>query len=273
MSTDGHGFKLKGSLKRATLEYHYFTSKNWTLQEVGEFWDSVTDYDDINETTYSYYRRFTDSFLLAKEFVKSNSILMDIQARSGKGSEFWFQKGLIKKSYLIDFSDYLISLANDRLKNTQYDYEVIKVLDYRLPFSDCFFDLITSYETIEHIGNTELFMQELSRVLKPGGILILTCPNLLWEPMHWLSATFDIHHSEGPHRFLKRQKIIQLFKKYHLNILKEKTTVLIPFQSRLSITFNEFLEKILPEPMIRPIGLRRSFVGKKIETSEINISK
>jgi SAM-dependent methyltransferase len=34
-----------------------------------------------------------------------------------------------------------------------------------------------SFETIEHIGEQEEFIGELARVLKPGGVLILSCPN------------------------------------------------------------------------------------------------
>ena len=38
----------------------HIKNRDWTLQEVGQFWDSVADYDDINEQTYSYFRRFVD---------------------------------------------------------------------------------------------------------------------------------------------------------------------------------------------------------------------
>lgn len=46
-----------------------------------------------------------------------------------------------------------------------------------LSFSDNMFDRIVSCETIEHVPRPEKAIMELYRVLKPGGILYLTCPN------------------------------------------------------------------------------------------------
>lgn len=254
---------LSGAIKRLILEYRYFVCKKWSLREVGEFWDSVIDYDDINEATYPYYRRFTNSWDLVKDVVKDGMIMLDIQARSGKAAEFWFKKGLIKKAYLVDFSDYLLALAKERLKRTNYDYELLKVLDYNLPFDDAFFDFVATYETIEHIGDVNLFVKELSRVSKPGGIMVLTCPNILWEPVHWLAAIFNIHHSEGPHNFLRRKELLRLFRNNDLMILKENTTVIFPFNNRKLMTINEKMEKYLPKNIVRLIGLRRSFILRK----------
>jgi 2-polyprenyl-3-methyl-5-hydroxy-6-metoxy-1,4-benzoquinol methylase len=122
---------------------------------------------------------------------------------------------------------------------------------------------VVTYETIEHISNVDLFMEELTRVLKHGGVIVLTCPNILWEPMHWMAAVFEIHHSEGPHNFLKRKKLLQLFQKNKLRIMEENTTILLPFNNPLSIKLNKFLENMLSENVLKLFGLRRSFVLKK----------
>ena len=254
---------LSGTMRRFILEYRYFTCKNWTLPEVGRFWDSVIDYDEINEATYSYYRRFTNSWDLARDFVGSSMTMLDIQSRSGKGTEFWYEKGVIAKSYVVDFSDYLLDIARERLKRGNYNVELLKVQDYVLPFDDGFFDLVTTYETIEHMGDTDLFMKGISRVLKSGGIMVLTCPNILWEPVHWLAAILNAHHSEGPHNFLRRGKLLRLFHANNLKVLRENTTVIIPFNSKKLISLNERMERCLPEIVTRSIGLRRSFVLRK----------
>jgi hypothetical protein len=107
------------------------------------------------------------------------------------------------------------------------------------------------------------FMGELSRVLKPEGIMILTCPNILWEPIHWFAAILEIHHSEGPHNFLRRKRLLNLFANNHLRVIKENTTVILPFNSKKMVGINEKLEKFLPEGVKRAIGLRRSFILTK----------
>jgi len=40
-------------------------------------------------------------------------------------------------------------------------------------------DFVVSFQVIEHIKNDELFLQEIHRVLKPGGKAILTTPNIM----------------------------------------------------------------------------------------------
>jgi SAM-dependent methyltransferase len=47
----------------------------------------------------------------------------------------------------------------------------------QLPFSPDQFDLVLSHEVIEHVGDDRAAMREIFRVLKPGGRLVLFCPN------------------------------------------------------------------------------------------------
>lgn len=49
----------------------------------------------------------------------------------------------------------------------------------RLPFADNFFDVIYSKSVIEHFHYPERLVQEMYRVLKPGGLAITLCPD--WE--------------------------------------------------------------------------------------------
>lgn len=46
-----------------------------------------------------------------------------------------------------------------------------------LPFDAAAFERVVSFETIEHIHEQAEFLDEVRRVLKPDGVLILSCPN------------------------------------------------------------------------------------------------
>ncbi|MFN0216423.1 MAG: methyltransferase domain-containing protein [Saprospiraceae bacterium] len=55
------------------------------------------------------------------------------------------------------------------------NYELNNAL--ALTYSDSFFDLIVSCEVIEHVGHPEKMVQEMARVLRRGGIVIMTFPS------------------------------------------------------------------------------------------------
>jgi SAM-dependent methyltransferase len=50
----------------------------------------------------------------------------------------------------------------------------------RLPFADDSFDLVCSFQVLEHLDDAAGFLFETRRVLRPGGELVLTTPNRLW---------------------------------------------------------------------------------------------
>lgn len=43
--------------------------------------------------------------------------------------------------------------------------------------SDSSYDVVVSFQVIEHIENDHLFLKEINRVLKPGGVALITTPN------------------------------------------------------------------------------------------------
>jgi SAM-dependent methyltransferase len=52
-----------------------------------------------------------------------------------------------------------------------------------LPFPDATFDVAVSLANIEHLENPETVVREISRVLKTGGVLLLTTPTKAAKPV------------------------------------------------------------------------------------------
>jgi 2-polyprenyl-3-methyl-5-hydroxy-6-metoxy-1,4-benzoquinol methylase len=67
----------------------------------------------------------------------------------------------------------------------------------RLPFCDGAFDALVSSEMIEHTEDPALAVREMGRVLKPGGLLALTCPNRLWLPIVKLAGQLRLRPFHG----------------------------------------------------------------------------
>jgi SAM-dependent methyltransferase len=59
---------------------------------------------------------------------------------------------------------------------------VVNAAGERLPYPDGAFDAILSNEVIEHVQDDRAAVAEMARVLRPGGRLLLFCPNR-WYPV------------------------------------------------------------------------------------------
>jgi 2-polyprenyl-3-methyl-5-hydroxy-6-metoxy-1,4-benzoquinol methylase len=73
-------------------------------------------------------------------------------------------------------------IAASAVEHARDRYAGVTNLEFRqadcaaLPCADGSFDAVVSFETIEHISAQEAFVAEIRRVLRPDGLLILSCP-------------------------------------------------------------------------------------------------
>lgn len=79
----------------------------------------------------------------------------------------------IHRSDLDIFSEYLRSHDINNIHPVYYSGR-------HLPFEDGYFDLVISYEVLEHVWDEGLALAEINRVLKTGGELIISVPNKAW---------------------------------------------------------------------------------------------
>jgi SAM-dependent methyltransferase len=76
-----------------------------------------------------------------------------------------------------------VDLSPDAIAHARSEYAGITNLEFvaasctQMPLPDAAFDVVVSFETLEHIAAQEEFLAEVARVLKPGGVLVLSCPN------------------------------------------------------------------------------------------------
>jgi 2-polyprenyl-3-methyl-5-hydroxy-6-metoxy-1,4-benzoquinol methylase len=65
------------------------------------------------------------------------------------------------------------------LKNTVYPVEVYD--GRKIPFHDGEFEVVFSSNVLEHVEHIELLLDEVSRVLKPGGVALHILPTAAWR--------------------------------------------------------------------------------------------
>lgn len=118
-------------------------------------------------------------------------------------------------------------LSNHQIKNIEY--RVDNALDLKL--EDNSLDLIISVEVLEHVGEPEKMVREINRVLKPGGLAILTFPSLgfpfTYDPINRLLSFFTNKKvSQGAYAFgheylIDAQAFRQWAEKNRLEVLEE----------------------------------------------------
>jgi ubiquinone/menaquinone biosynthesis C-methylase UbiE len=106
----------------------------------------------------------------------------------------------------IDFSEKAVSLCN-----TAGFRNVKKCSADSLDYPDNTFDLVVLSDILEHLLNDPKAMKEAKRVLKPGGVAIITVPA---NQKLWTKSDVELHH----YRRYSKKQLQKLFK--DLKVLK-----------------------------------------------------
>lgn len=132
---------------------------------------SIFDYFEERSGGTEHDERRVREYVLSK-IPESCSSILDVGC--GKA---WIAKELVKSKELICSLD--ISATNPGRALELYpsaNHTAVVADALNLPFRDASFDCVISSEVIEHIEKPELFISELFRCVKPGGVLIITTP-------------------------------------------------------------------------------------------------
>lgn len=122
-------------------------------------------------------------------FIGSNHTILDVGCNDGTISKMIALNN--NKVIGVDISRKAVLLAKEKgIEAYQCDMETQSLEQ----FEDNFFDVVYSSEVIEHIMDTDQFLQKIRRVLAPGGALIITTPNLAS-----LGRRFLLLFGQSPH--------------------------------------------------------------------------
>jgi 2-polyprenyl-3-methyl-5-hydroxy-6-metoxy-1,4-benzoquinol methylase/tetratricopeptide (TPR) repeat protein len=118
-------------------------------------------------------------YMLAAQYVRPNDTVLDCACGLGYGSALLWDATQASAVIGVDLTERGIAYARDNYGEGRpgLSYHVGNAQDLSF-LEDRSVDLIVSMETVEHLPEPELFFQEASRVLKPGGRVILSVPNM-----------------------------------------------------------------------------------------------
>ena len=140
-----------------------------TLSEPLEFTGERFTPECEREIWYEHYHRYA----LVRRWCNK---LRTLDAACGEG----YGTALLAQSTAsvegVDISEQAIAHARQRYSSLgNVNFHVADCTS--LPFEDCEFDRVVSFETLEHLVEQDQLMAEFKRVLKPDGCLVLSSPD------------------------------------------------------------------------------------------------
>jgi len=202
------------------MDVHGYSEKKISLAETMDFLkenitkDSATYFgfkdailiDRIADNWFHDKQNYDGRWTIIKEKVPQIGKVLDMAAGCGtfmlfglqQGYDVWgvepdiwkreyFRKKIISSNYPLWFSDRLIDGVGEAL-----------------PFNAENFDIITTYQTLEHVQDVGKSIEEMLRVLRKGGVLYIKAPdyNCFFEP-HYRIPFFPVMNKKLAYIYLK----------------------------------------------------------------------
>jgi SAM-dependent methyltransferase len=121
-------------------------------------------------STNKIYERVADVIDRCPQRV-SFKTLLDIGAGPGQ------LIGLLEEKF--GFTASAVDYTDKLMKRPGQKVDIVDLNTQGLPYPDNHFDVVTMTEVIEHLEHNREVLREISRVIKPGGLIVVTTPNIL----------------------------------------------------------------------------------------------
>jgi 2-polyprenyl-3-methyl-5-hydroxy-6-metoxy-1,4-benzoquinol methylase len=161
------------------------------------------------ENTYWWFRgkQFLVEMLLKKHLDNNRSnMILDIGTGTGAILELLQRYG---DAYGVDVS----TVAIQMLAKTGHTSIVRSDAEKAIPFKSATFSIITCLDVLEHLENDRFLLDEMVRVCKPNGVMLITVPAM---GLLWSNHDVALHHKR---RYTKRQLLRQIGP-VHCNVIK-----------------------------------------------------
>jgi ubiquinone/menaquinone biosynthesis C-methylase UbiE len=140
-------------------------------EKLKEFYRTSTAYltENIGGHDRAYFQVYLDR---VRKYVPEKAHLLDLGCGTGFSSMLLGELGYRVTG--VDISSLFLDPSNESER-----VSLVVADASHLPFPDGTFDAVTSYAFIEHVADVALVLDQMIRVTKPGGTILILSPNLV----------------------------------------------------------------------------------------------
>jgi len=160
--------------------------------KVAEVFDSVASrYDLMNDLMSAGMHRLWKSFTVAQAAVRPGMKVLDVAGGTADlAREFARRVGSSGEVWLTDINASMLRLGRDRMLDNGFDQPVAQCDAEKLPFPSGYFDRVTVAFGLRNMTHKDQALAEMTRVLKPGGRLLVLEFSRVWKP---LAPLYDLY--------------------------------------------------------------------------------
>jgi SAM-dependent methyltransferase len=125
------------------------------------------------KTADEIYKEHFDRYAFAADQVGGREVL-DVACGTGYGAGYMLERGA-RCVTAVDLSREAVEYARDHFGGSEGHFACADAV--RLPFRDGSFEVVVSFETLEHLRAYGKFLSECKRVLRDGGIIMCSTPS------------------------------------------------------------------------------------------------
>ena len=193
-------------------------SGQWNSKKLQNHWNKVAqEIDDISQAFSTAFYREREIKLFQRHFgnLKDKKLLkLDLwnEVNNTRILSWAAKRGA--RVYGIDISSYLVEKTRENFKKAGLKGIFVNCDMRDIKFPNNSFDYIYTMGTIEHVHDYCVAVQEIYRVLKPGGKALIGVPNKL-DPflrplMVWFLDKFGLYAYSPEHSFTRKELRLML---------------------------------------------------------------
>ena len=160
--------------------------------KVREVFDRVAgNYDLMNDLMSAGLHRVWKAFAVTLSGIRAGDRVLDVAAGSGDLSRAFARRvGLAGQVWATDINGSMLAVGRDRLLDDGLLCPAVQCDAEKLPFPNGYFDCVSVAFGLRNMTRKENALAEMTRVLRPGGRLLVLEFSKVWRP---LEKAYDLY--------------------------------------------------------------------------------